>query len=199
MQIQPSEPRRILVTGGTSGLGMEIVKIFLAKGWQVTATGRNQVSFPQYAGQFSFVKADFSNLADVAQLGNQIACDSNGFDLVINNAGVLGFPGCVTTIDGLEYTFQVNFLAHLLLNEIIIRNKKDPRPLKIIPVVSPVYRCCLPKYIQPLTGYRYGSFRSYTFSKFYLALMCSYLPSRYPGIDVSVSGFNPGIFRSGIY
>ena len=198
MQIQTSTPHRILVTGGTSGLGAEIVKLFLSKGWNVTATGRNTVSFPQYAELFRFVRIDFADLGDVARHALEMTVDGEGFDLVVNNAGMLGFPNRVLTTDGLEYTFQVNFLAHLLLNEIIIRNKKDSHPLKIVPVLSPVYRCCSLKNLQSLIGERYGSFRSYSLSKFYLALMCSYLTSKYPRSDVSLSGFNPGVFRSGI-
>ena len=34
----------ILVTGGTSGLGLELVRIFLKKGYSVVTTGRQQIN-----------------------------------------------------------------------------------------------------------------------------------------------------------
>ncbi|MCK7521451.1 MAG: SDR family NAD(P)-dependent oxidoreductase [Ignavibacteriales bacterium] len=40
--------KTVLVTGGTSGLGKELVKSFLNRGFQVVATGRQQVQFPGF-------------------------------------------------------------------------------------------------------------------------------------------------------
>ncbi len=41
MQRSLSDLRTVLITGGTSGLGLELVKLYLDKGFEVVATGRN--------------------------------------------------------------------------------------------------------------------------------------------------------------
>ena len=42
---KPGERSRIfLITGGTSGLGLELVHLFLEKGYNVVATGRQQIN-----------------------------------------------------------------------------------------------------------------------------------------------------------
>ncbi len=37
---QLQKQSKVLVTGGTSGLGLRLVKLFLKKGYEVVATGR---------------------------------------------------------------------------------------------------------------------------------------------------------------
>ena len=112
----------ILITGGTSGLGLALVRSFLKKGCYVVATGRQNGTIDDNSGRFKLIKVDFSSLRKTADAIKSI-CRDNQFDLVVNNAGVLSPPDFMLTEDGNEYTFQVNFLAHLLINEIIVRNR----------------------------------------------------------------------------
>lgn len=192
------ERRKVLITGGTSGLGLRLAKYFLEKGYEVVATGRKNITLPEYGDRFSLLLTDFSDLRQTSEAVKK-ACRNQRFDVVINNAGILSPPDIILTEDGLEYTFQVNFLSHLMLDEIILTNSEPGRLLVIVAVVSPVYRIAE----KDLTIYSkesgYSPFKAYSNSKLYLALMCSYLHDKYPSKYLRCIGFDPGVFSSGIY
>jgi len=188
----------ILITGGTSGLGKELVKSFLERGFFVIATGRQPIEFPDFKSRFKFYYADFSDLIHTSDVIKQI-CESYKPEYVINNAGILSPAEFINTKDGNELTFQVNFLAHFLVNEIIINRKTPGEPLRIGATTSPVYR--LPD-IKVTTRWNiadYKSLNAYSCSKLYLALMCKYLSVRYGDKGVKCFSFDPGVFGSGIY
>ena len=198
MEKTPSPKGKILITGGTSGLGLGLARFFLQKGYEVVATGRNKVSMPGFHDSFTFIMADLSDLGQTSFALKRL-CETSRFDIVINNAGILSPPEFTPTSDGLEYTFQVNFLSQLLVNQIILKNSLPGRPIKIAAIVSPVYRIAGKDLGIPVTEEGYRPLKAYSNSKLYLALMCSYLPVKYPSPDLTCIGFNPGVFRSNIF
>jgi NAD(P)-dependent dehydrogenase (short-subunit alcohol dehydrogenase family) len=192
-----SIPGKILITGGTSGLGLKLVRFFLQKGFEVVATGRREVSIPEYQSSFTFVLTDFGDLFQTSCALKRI-CETSRFDIVINNAGILSPPDFTQTDDGLEYTFQVNFLSHLLVNEIILKKTGKGRPLLIAAIVSPVYRIAEKDLRIQASDDDYNPLRAYSNSKLYLALMCYILPLKYPDLNLTCIGFDPGVFSSNI-
>lgn len=187
--------KKILITGGTSGLGYQLVIAFLKKGYHVVATGRKEVSIPEYSEKFSFYKVDFSDLGTTAHIFSQIA-EAHQFDILINNAGVLSPPKRAVTSDGMEYTFQVNFLAHLLADEIIIRRQPTGKPLRIASITSPVYKLSR---LDTENGSGYRPLKAYSESKLYLALMSERLSDKHINKSITAFSFDPGVFGSGIY
>ena len=192
------ESLKVLVTGGTSGLGLSIVKLFLRKGYEVVATGRQPVIIHENAGRFTFLMTDFSSLKQTEVAAKNLSRNFK-FDIVINNAGVLSPPDFLLTVDGFEYTFQVNFLSHLLLNEIILCSARPGKPVRILNVTSMVYRIAENQFKIPDSESGYRPLKAYANSKLYLALMCVHLPDRYPAMNLKCIAFDPGIFNSGIY
>jgi len=189
---------KILITGGTSGLGFALVNQFLDKGYDVVATGRNLTKTPRQSNRFNFLKTDFSDLKQTSRVLKQV-CGVHRFDIVVDNAGILGKPEFLFTDDGFEYTFQVNFLSHLLINQIILNNTEPDRPLKIAAVISPVYRIAEKELTIRYRSTEYKPFKAYAASKLFLVLMCSYLPIKYPNHSLRCIGFDPGVFRSEIF
>lgn len=192
------EIKTILITGGTSGLGLEMARILLNRGHAVVVTGRNADTSKLSEHRFSYFKVDFKNLDETAAIVKKI-CKYYNFDMVIDNAGVLSPPDLTMTDDNLEYSFQVNFLSNLLVNEIIIRNTAKEKPLVIAAITSLVYRIAQKDLIAGTFKTEYRPFKAYSKSKLYLALMCKYLPLKYQHIKLSCIGIEPGVFSSGIY
>jgi NAD(P)-dependent dehydrogenase (short-subunit alcohol dehydrogenase family) len=190
--------KNILITGGTSGLGLELVKLFLSDGFEVWTTGRNPKGLPSGNNKLNFISADFSDLADVSEKISDLPGLSTEFDIIINNAGILSPPVYTETKDGNEYTFQVNFLSHLLLNELIVRVQGNKNPVTLVAVTSPVYRFVKPDYKMSDTR-NYRSFQAYSESKLFLLLAGGYLHNKYPEKDLRYIGYDPGTFSSGIY
>jgi NAD(P)-dependent dehydrogenase (short-subunit alcohol dehydrogenase family) len=193
-----STENNILITGGTSGLGLELVKLFLNRGYTVIVTGRQSISIPGYENKLKIFRVDFSDLNQVALTAKKISEDFD-INLIINNAGILSPPEFTSTVDGFEYTFQVNFLSHLLINEIILCDIKDDRLIKTATVISPVYRLADPDLKIPSGKHDYSALKAYSSSKLFLTLMCEFLPASFPGLNLKCFSFDPGTFSSGIY
>lgn len=190
----------ILLTGATSGLGLEISKQLLERGCTVYGTGRNRPSFLGSGDKFRFIQCDFSDLEQTYRMVCEL-CKEVKFNTVINNAGVLSPPAYSETSDGYEYSVQVNFLAHLLIDEQIIKNSGEESLPLFISVISPVYRRGDLKRASALISgnqdIRYNPLNAYSDSKLLLVNLMSYYSRLYQsGRFVS---FNPGVFSSGIY
>jgi NAD(P)-dependent dehydrogenase (short-subunit alcohol dehydrogenase family) len=192
-----SENQKILITGGTSGLGFQLVKLFLNEGYYVVATGRKPINMQVYGDRFSLYMIDFGDLKQVAVETRNI-CRAHTFNLIINNAGILSPPGYIETQDGNEYTFQINFLSHLLINEIFLSCSNDTKLSRIATVTSPVYRFAS---LRPVYqgSEDYNPIRSYSSSKLYMALMAEFLTARHGRLNTECFSFDPGTFSSGIY
>jgi NAD(P)-dependent dehydrogenase (short-subunit alcohol dehydrogenase family) len=88
--------KRVLVTGGTKGMGAATVRRFKLSGAMVATTGRTNLSEGQNPD--IFVQADISTLAGVQQVVDRIMQEWGGVDILVNNAGgtktdPVGFQG----------------------------------------------------------------------------------------------------------
>ncbi len=192
-----TDVKKVLITGGSSGLGFSLAKFCLNKGFDVVVTGRKSISMTNGKGRFIFVTTDFADLRQTSYTIKQLS-EKHRFDIVINNAGILSPPGLHLTNDGLEYTFQVNFLSQLLINEIIIRRTDPGTRLLFAAVTSMAYRITgEPEF--PGKEYSYDPVRAYSVSKRCLAMMSAPLHMRHPDRNIRYIAVDPGIFSSRIY
>jgi NAD(P)-dependent dehydrogenase (short-subunit alcohol dehydrogenase family) len=198
MDQKPGYNHSILITGGTSGLGLELVKRFLAEGYEVIATGRQTININGFPGKFFLYKVDFGDLGQVRETAFEIS-GNHSVSTIINNAGILSPPKYTQTADRLECTFQINFLAHLLLDKIILQSYTDAPPIVIASVTSPVYRMAGNKTGISQGAEDYSAIRSYSYSKFFLTMLHEFLASDNHNDDFHGFSFNPGTFSSGIY
>ncbi len=120
--------KTIIVTGGTSGIGLAAVHAFVAAGAFVLGVGRSQqrnqkakqeilMDFPE--GKLYYLLADLASQAQVRTLAKNISSllAQNGIekvDVLVNNAGMY-MERKHRTEDGIEATFAVNHLAPFLL------------------------------------------------------------------------------------
>lgn len=79
------EDKRVLVTGGTKGMGEAIVRRFLLAGASVVTTGRSALPAGQHPTLF--VQADVSTAEGVETVANLVQCEWGGIDILVNNAG----------------------------------------------------------------------------------------------------------------
>lgn len=111
-----------LVSGGTSGVGLSIVKALVVanytvffigssknKGLAVESELQNQTS-----NLVKFIELDLSNLNEVNNFTETFIQENDYLDLLVNVAGVL-LPKRTLTNKGLEKTFAVGYLSSYLL------------------------------------------------------------------------------------
>ena len=138
--------KTVLITGSTDGMGREVAIRIGALGAHVIVHGRNEQrgmevvdAINASAGSAEFQAADFGNLDNVRDLADRVKAQHEQLHLLINNAGIgWGFADGQRTEseDGYEMIFQINYLAHYLLTDLLLPVIRDSAPARIINVAS---------------------------------------------------------------
>jgi NAD(P)-dependent dehydrogenase (short-subunit alcohol dehydrogenase family) len=106
------EGKRVIVTGGTKGIGAGIVKDLAGAGARVVFCGRDEVTGQALANQLentSFVKADLTLVADCKALVQSAVEIMGGLDGLVNNAGIFPRASLLEeTEDGFDRVFSVD-------------------------------------------------------------------------------------------
>ncbi|MGI9091459.1 MAG: SDR family oxidoreductase [Gemmatimonadaceae bacterium] len=109
---------RVLVTGGSSGIGKATAAALTAVGARVAICGRHEQSInaaAQETGATPFV-ADVSNEGDVIALIPRVIEALDGYDAVVNNAGFGRFGPLVDmTVDDMRSVWETNVLGATLV------------------------------------------------------------------------------------
>lgn len=102
------EGRKLLVVGGTSGMGRETARLVLAQGGRAVIVGQRADKAEEarkelsQLGDVSALAADLSSEADVATLIDAIKSNHGDIDLLVNAAGVF-FPKSFLDYEGADY------------------------------------------------------------------------------------------------
>ena len=102
---------KVLITGGTSGIGFETAKMLKSKGAEVVICGRTKAKVDKASKELNvkgFV-ADVSNENKVKELVSFANEKMNGLNVLINNAGLGTFSKLVdTSLDDFQKNWEVN-------------------------------------------------------------------------------------------
>ncbi|MDP4331909.1 SDR family oxidoreductase [Curtobacterium sp. A7_M15] len=113
------QDKTALVSGGTSGIGLAVVRRFVDEGAHVVVTGRRQEALDaireELGDAVTTVRADTTRPDEIAAVFRTVAERRTGLDVVHANAGVGEFGALESvTTDDFETTFGTNVRGTLL-------------------------------------------------------------------------------------
>ena len=117
---------RVAITGGTSGLGLALVRQFYARGANVALVARTPSSVQRTARQIGVhgIVGDVGRKEDTYPIALQINAALGGLDVLINNASSLGrvplTPLADTECEALEKALEVNVLGPFRLTKALL-------------------------------------------------------------------------------
>jgi NAD(P)-dependent dehydrogenase (short-subunit alcohol dehydrogenase family) len=189
--------RTIVITGASDGIGAAAARSLSRSGANVVVVGRSEaktIAVAEKLGADYFV-ADFSDLSQVRALADKIRSEYPRIDVLANNAGGMGRE-VEMTADGLEKTYQVNYLAPFLLTtqlmDLLVASgatvlNTTSNSQKLIPRVR---MADLER-----TNWRRPSI-NYAFTKLAVVMFTRELHRRYHASGISAATFHPGYVNS---
>lgn len=135
--------KTVLITGGGSGIGLEIAKTLIAKGNHVIITGRSAHKLEKAAlalSNISTFAGDITKEDDIAKLVVYLNENHQNLDVVINNAGQaslnqLGVDGS-KSFEKASEEILTNYLAVIRLNDALLPLLKQQKEAAIVNVTS---------------------------------------------------------------
>ena len=117
--------KRALITGGTSGIGLETARLFLAEGARIIVTGAGDKSVASAAKQLASAEAvlasDAGNAEEQKKLAQTVKEKLGELDILFCNAGVADLrPLEAWDEAGLQRTFDINFTGPFFLVQALL-------------------------------------------------------------------------------
>jgi len=118
--------KRVLVTGGTKGVGQAIVQRLSAGGATVATTARGALASALHADVF--IEADVATVEGVDRVVNEVTARLGGIDIIVNSVGGSSAPAggfAVLTDDDWDAALNVNLLAAVRLDRAFLPGMLD--------------------------------------------------------------------------
>ena len=199
----------ILITGATSGIGLEAAIAFARRGNRLVLLGRDQkklnAAVEQVKGRAGVTAApdswlcDFGSQPQIHKVAAGVLAKYNRLDVLVNNAGLATRRHEVTE-DGIERTFAVNYLGPFLLTNLLLDLLVKSAPARVVNVASVEHYDATMDLAD--LGFERGGWsmvKAYRRSKLGNVLFTRTLAKRLDGKGVTVNAVHPGAVATGIW
>lgn len=200
--------KTILITGATSGIGLEAAVELARRGARMFLVGRDpgrteaavaRVKARGGSVDVSSFLCDFSSQASIRELAGEVRGKLDRIDVLVNNAGGVNKKRQLT-VDGIETTFAVNHLGYFLLTNLLLDLLKRSAPARVVTVASIGHRRGTLDFDD--LGFERGGYaimRAYTRSKLANVLFAAELARRLTGTGVTSNSLHPGSVATNIW
>jgi len=196
-----------LITGATDGIGKALALALAQQGATVVLHGRNpdklaatvtELRAATGNEQSHTVLADFSSLAQVAAMADEVSERFPALNVLINNAGHLTDHRQLSA-DGFEMTFAVNYLAPFSLTLRLLDTLKNNSPARIVNVASTALGGGDIDFNNLQLEQGFNGWQAYANSKLANALFSFELARRLNGTDVVTNALCPGLIDTNFF
>jgi WW domain-containing oxidoreductase len=191
-----------LITGCTSGLGAEAMRVLVLRGARVLGTARTwasaEVACRAWGDQAVPLACELSEPASVHSCVAEVKAMGISLDGIIANAGIMALP-TLTVKHGLELQFLTNHMGHfLLVTGLLSQLASDGR---VVMLSSSAHQMAPKEGIQfgNLDGQQgYSAWAAYGQSKLANLLFAKELAKRLPGPNQTANAVHPGVINTGL-
>src|SRR5256714_6127245 len=189
-----------MVTGANSGIGKATALALAQMGATVVMVCRDRARGEEARSEIitksrnnavDLLQADLSSQQSIRQLVEHFQHHYTHLHVLINNAGA-AFPRRRETVDGLEMTFAVNYLAPFLLTHLLLDVLKASAPARIVNVSSDAQASGYIQLDDLQAEKLYRPMRTYPQSKLAVVLFTYELARRLQGTGVTANCLHPG-------
>ena len=203
-----------LVTGCTSGMGIEIARALASAGCSVFITGRDSSRLSRVkeeldsflrtrgaAGSVQVVHCDLASFASVRAAAAEFLSRSSRLHLLVCNAGIMGVPHSVTA-EGADLQLSVNHLAHHLLFTLLQPAMLASAPARVVVVSSNAAFQWGPAHMDysrlpAVSAAAYSPLLAYAQSKLANILFAQQIHVQLKAQGVTAYSLHPGVLRTG--
>lgn len=202
--------RTIVITGATSGIGLEVARLLARQGFNVLGIGRNEARCRQAKesilsenpdARITYFEADLLHQREVIRVGSEINSflkeKSNGqLHAIINNAGCVR-SWYMTTEEGYEQQFALNHLAGFLLTYKLLPALKKAQG-RVIMTGSNSHKGIKMRWDDLMLRHRYNPLTAYKQSKLCNILFARGFNDRFGAIGIRAYVVDPGLVNTDI-
>jgi NAD(P)-dependent dehydrogenase (short-subunit alcohol dehydrogenase family) len=129
------------ITGCSTGLGRDLARVILARGWNAVVTERDPASVADvvadYPNSALALKLDVAKTTQIADAVQQAQARFGGIDVLVNNAGY-GYRGAVEEASHAEIRelFDTNFFGLVAVTQALLPGMRARGPKYIVNVSS---------------------------------------------------------------
>lgn len=202
--------KTVVITGATSGIGLETAKLLARGGFRVIGIGRSAARCEQAKQTIRtasplpepvFFTADLLQQREVNRVAAELTrfitahCGGELFALINNAVCARGYY--MTTEDGYEHQFALNYLAGFLLTHRLLPLLKKAGG-RVIMTGSRSHKGIRVHWDDVMLTRRYNPLTAYKQSKLCDVLFAKGLNDRYASLGVSACTVDPGLVRTDI-
>ena len=189
--------KNCVITGGTSGLGLALVKKFIDNNFFIHIIARDNKKIQKLTNyfyeraikSFKFYQVDLTEENELDKVILQIK-NLDRIDVLINNAGALFLKREVNS-KGIEKTFAVNYLSHFYLTLSLIDLIKKTKNFRLVNISSMVHKFAKLNLNDMNFSKNYNGYVAYFNSKL-MNLLFSYKINRIYHNDINCYAIHPG-------
>lgn len=196
--------RSYLVTGATSGIGLETARVLASRGAHVVGTGRTldgtraALADVAGAGGITPVACELSEPSAVRAAVAAIVATGRRFDAIVANAGIMALP-TLTTKYGLELQFLTNHVGHFILVTGLLDQLAAAG--RVVMVSSMAHRNAPPGGVDfdNLDGAKgYTPWQAYGQAKVANILFANSLARRLSSTEKTATSLHPGVIKTNL-